>query len=528
MKKRDFLKYTGATAAASFPKLLNGFNVRANKHTPFQQLLAPYLADTDKVLVLIQLNGGNDGLNTVIPLDQYDLYHSAREQIYIREDKVLKLTGIDHLGLHPAMEAMRDLYEEGNLSIVQNVGFPQPNFSHFRATDIWQTGSGAEAVLTTGWIGRYLHYEFPNYPFDFPHPDMPHPLAIEIGSSSSVTMQGPLFGMGIALSDPTEFYDLVEGIDTPTPDTPAGDQLRYVRLIARQANHYADYIKEAYDNVTSQPVYPDSGLAEQLKIVARLIAGGLKTRVYQVNLGGFDTHSFQVDGDVHCLGKHADLLKTLSDGIKSFLDDLAFQGLEDRVVGMTYSEFGRRIRSNGSIGTDHGAAAPIFIFGKNVLPGVVGDNPVLPANPSVGDNLPMQHDYRSVYTTLLQDWFCVPQNDLPEIMLDQFPTLPLIANSDCVFTATRNRNHQAAQQLLNNYPNPFTESTNITFLSDGGKTTLQVFNGAGQLVAVPFNGPCPPGQNTISWNSADLPAGVYYGRLQNGEVQKVGAMLKVR
>ncbi|MEZ4955182.1 MAG: DUF1501 domain-containing protein [Saprospiraceae bacterium] len=527
MNKRDFLKYTGV-AAATFPSMLNGFHVRANPSSSLQKLLAPYLADTDKVLVLIQLNGGNDGLNTVIPLDQYDAYFNARPQIYIKENQVLPLSGIDHLGLHPAMSAMQEMYEEGKLAIVQNVGYPQPNFSHFRATDIWQTGSGAEEVLNTGWVGRYLHYEFPDYPFDFPNPDMLHPLAIEIGRSNSVTMQGPFFGMGIAIADPTSFYDLVEGMDTPTPDTPAGDQLRYVRMIARQSNHYADYIKAAYDAVSFQVNFPDTGLAEQLKIVSRLIAGGLKTRVYQVNIGGFDTHGFQVDADVHSLGKHANLLRQLSEAIKAFTDDLAYQGIADRVVGMTYSEFGRRIASNGSFGTDHGAAAPVFVFGENVRQGVIGDNPILPINVAVSDNLPMQHDYRSIYSTLLRDWFCVPENDLPEIMLEDFPILPLIAESDCVSTAIRDRNRQNAHAVLNNYPNPFSDSTNITFASEGGKTTIQIFNGAGQLVAVPFNEPCPIGQKTITWHAGQLPPGVYYGRLQNGPVQKVGAMLKVQ
>lgn len=500
----------------------------ANNSSPVQQMTSSYLTDTDKVLVLIQLNGGNDGINTVVPLDQYDAYYNARPYIYIPEDKTLPLSGFDHVGLHPAMEAMKELYDEGKLAIIQNVGYPQPSFSHFRATDIWMTGSGAEEVWNTGWMGRYLHYEYPNYPFDFPNPEMLHPLAIEIGSSSTVMMQGPLFGMGISVADPTSFYDLVEGLDTPTPDTPAGDQLRYVRLIAKQSNHYATYIKEAYDAVNQQVTYPDTSLAEQLKIVARLIAGGLKTRIFQVNMGGFDTHAFQVDGDVHWIGKHADLLRTLSEGIKSFMDDLAFHGIEDRVMGMTYSEFGRRIASNASFGTDHGAAAPVFVFGSNVQAGVIGENPIIPTNVPNHANLPMQYDYRSVYSTLLKNWFCVPESDLSEIMVEEFPILPFIAQSDCLSTSTRDYNRNEANALLHNYPNPFTESTNITFASDGGKTKLQVFNSAGQLVAMPFNATCPAGEKTISWEAGDLPPGVYYGRLQSGTVQKVGAMLKVR
>ena len=517
-----------SAGAVAMPNLLNGFSLRASKVSPWQRLLDPHFTDTDKVLVLVQLNGGNDGLNTVIPLDQYGNYFNARPYIYIPENKVLPLEGVDQLGLHPAMTGFRDLFDDGKLSIVQSVGYPEPNFSHFRATDIWMTGSGSDEVLNTGWVGRYLKYEYPNYPFDFPNPDMPHPLAIEIGYANTLTMQGPFFGMGVAFAGPDSFYELVNGMDTPVPDTPAGDQLKYVRLIARQANHYADYIKAAYDSITFQPSYPDTSLAAQLKIVARLIAGGLKTRIYHVNMGGFDTHDFQVDGDLHWIGPHADLLRELSDAVKSFTDDLAYHGVEDRVLGMTYSEFGRRIISNGSFGTDHGAAAPMFLFGSSLHGGVVGANPIIPVNASVQDNIPMQHDFRSVYTTLLKDWFCVPEGDLDEIMLQDFPALPLIANSDCITTDAHDRNQRAGKNLLSNYPNPFTQSTNITFASDGGKTTVQVLNASGKLVATPLNEIGVQGKKTITWNSEDLPAGIYYCRLQNGPVQQVGQMVKVR
>ncbi len=526
MKRKDFLRLMGAGTVA-IPNLLNGFGLRASNTASLAKALNPYYTDTDKVLVLIQLNGGNDGLNTVIPLDIYPNYYQARPHIYIPEDKVLKLGNFDHVGIHPAMQGLKQLFDENKLAIVQSVGYPEPNFSHFRATDIWRTASDADEVLNTGWIGRYLKYEYPNYPFDFPNPDMPHPLAIEIGYSQTLTMQGPFFGMGIAIADPEDFYDLVNGLDTPVPNTPAGDQLRYVRLISRQANHYADYIKAAYDSVTSQPDYPDTGLSAQLKIVARLIAGGLQTRIYHVGMGGFDTHDFQVDGDFHGIGKHADLLKELSDGIKAFMDDLAYQGVEQRVLGMTYSEFGRRIISNGSFGTDHGAAAPMFVFGTSVQGGVVGDNPIISPTPSVQDNVPMQHDFRSVYTTFLKNWFCVPEADLNEIMLQDFPALPLVAVSDCVSTDSHERNRQAGKKLLSNYPNPFTNSTNITFESGGSKVILQVFDTTGNLVATPLNEACPIGKKTISWDAEGLPSGVYYCRLQNGPVQQIGQMLKV-
>lgn len=516
-------------STVSVPSVLNGFNVNARNSTMWEQMLNPGLVETDKVLVLVQLNGGNDGLNTVIPLEFHANYQAARPNIYIPENMVLPLDGVTGTGLHPFMAAFQDLYAEGKLAIVQGAGYPSQSFSHFRGTDIWRTAADHDQVLNTGWIGRYLSYEFPNYPFDFPNPDMPHPLAIEIGRANTLTNQGPLFGMGIAIADPEEFYELVEGLDTPLPNTPAGDQVRYVRLIARQANHYADYIKEAYDNVTYQEEYPDTGLAAQLKIVARLIAGGLQTRVYHVNMGGFDTHDNQVQIDAHWIGHHAELLKELSEAIHAFQADLAYHGVEERVLGMTYSEFGRRMISNGSFGTDHGSAAPMFVFGKNVQAGVIGENTFIPAGANAQSNVPMQVDFRSVYTTIMQDWFCVPQNDLVEIMLQEFPTLPLIENSDCVTTtSSRERNQNAGKSLLSNYPNPFTNSTNVSFECAGGRVRLQILDTAGKIVATPLSGVCQPGTQTVSWDAEGLPAGVYYARLQEGAVASVGTMLKVR
>ena len=527
MKKRDFLKYMGASSV-SVPGVLNGFKVNARSSTVWEKMLNPGLIETDKVLVLVQLNGGNDGLNTVIPLEFHANYQAARPNIYIPEDKVLTLDGAPGTGLHPFMAAFQDMFADGKLAIVQGAGYPSQSFSHFRGTDIWRTAADHDEVLSTGWIGRYLNYEFPNYPFDFPNPDMPHPLSIEIGRANSLTTQGPLFGMGIAIAGPEEFYGLVEGTDTPLPDTPAGDQVEYVRLIARQSNHYAEYIQEAYDNVAFQPEYPDTGLAAQLKIVGRLIAGGLQTRVYHVNMGGFDTHDNQVMIDAHWIGHHAELLKELSEAIHAFQADLAYHGVEERVIGMTYSEFGRRMISNGSFGTDHGSAAPMFVFGKNVRGGVIGENVLIPTGATVQSNVPMQVDFRSVYTTLMRDWFCVPQNGLVEIMLQEFPTLPLIEQSDCVATtASRERNQKAGKPLLSNSPNPFTESTNVSFESAGGRTRLQILDTSGKIIATPFSQICPPGKKTVNWNAEGFPPGVYYARLQEGAVAQVGTMVKV-
>ena len=331
---------------------------------------APGGPGDDRVLVLIQLSGGNDGLNTVIPLEFYDAYHAARANIAIPEDKILRLNGVDKTGIHPAMPEMQQLFAAGKLAILQAVSYPQPNFSHFRATDIWLTGADAGQVLPTGWAGRYLDEQYPQFPQHYPNPDMPDPLAIQVGSLVSPALQGPALTMGMAISNPNSFYDLINDRSDPVADTRAGDQLAYIREMSIKTDQYAGVIKKAAQKVTRQSdCYPAAGknpLADQLKIVARLVAGGLKTRFYLVSMGGFDTHAKQVETADTTTGAHARLLGRLSEAINAFQDDLAMLQAEDRVVGMTFSEFGRRIQSNASGGTDHGAAAPVFVFGKNV------------------------------------------------------------------------------------------------------------------------------------------------------------------
>ncbi len=525
MKRKEFLKYS----AGSFfvPSMFNGLGVR-NKPNGWLNLLSSAVVETDKVLVLVRLDGGNDGLNTVVPLNQYDRLMAARGGVIIPEDKVLRLNGLDDVGLHPSMTKMRDLYNDNKMQIIQSVGYPNPNYSHFRSTDIWMTASDSDEIIASGWAGRYLQNEFPNFPVGFPNEDMPDPLSLEIGSFLSLAFQGPASAMGMSISDPSDFYELIGGGIGEVPNTPAGDKLAHVRLIKRQSNSYGQVVKDAYESVNSQGEYPDTYLGEQLKIVSRLISGGLKTRIYMVSIGGFDTHDQQVDTSDHTRGFHAELLQEVSDAIGAFMEDLKIQGTDKRVVGMTFSEFGRRIISNFSDGTDHGAAAPMFIFGHEIAGGMLGDNPFIPTNANEDDNLTMQYDFRSVYATMLQDWFCIPPSDVQTVMRNDFPILPLIANSDCVTTSTRDLYRNAGQSLISAYPNPFTESTNISFVSDGGKCLIQIFNAHGQLVATPAHGTFPEGEHQVSWNSEDLPAGTYHFRLQNGLRQQVRAVLKVR
>lgn len=528
MKRRDFFRTT--IPATLLPSLLSGFSVRAFAGSPLMQALTSATLN-DHALVLIQLNGGNDGLNTVIPLDQYANLASARSNILIPDTQVLPLNGYPDTGLHPAMTGMQQLFNNGRLNILQGVGYPSPNFSHFRATDIWLTGSDSNQVLNSGWVGRYLNYDYANYPTGYPNATMPDPLAIQIGSTVSLALQGPTTSMGMAISDPTSFYNLINGVLDPAPNTNAGKELTYIRQVAQQSTQYSSVILSAANTITQQssayPVTGTNSLADQLKIVARLIAGGLKTKIYMVSLGGFDTHSAQISGST-TTGSHADLLTKLSEAISAFMTDVTFLNIEDRVLGMTFSEFGRRIKSNASDGTDHGAAAPLFVFGKDVQSGILGSNPVIGPAVSSNDNIPMQYDFRSVYASVLQDWFCVPSSDLSNILLQNFQTLPVIQSTACSSIGIHDLNQNAGLNLIKNYPNPFTESTYIDFTTSGGHTLVQVFDNEGRLIKTLADSEYPAGTYKIWFENENYGSGVYYARLQNGAVQQVRNMVIAR
>lgn len=430
MKRRDFFRRAlPLTVPVVLPSLVHGMSFRAWANSPLLHAAGHGLGE-GRVVVLIQLNGGNDGLNTVIPLGSYDAYHAARANIAIPENKILRLKGFDQTGLNPAMPEMQWLFEAGKLAIIQGVSYPQPNFSHFRATDIWLTGADTGQILSTGWAGRYLDERYPQFPRNYPNPDMPDPLAIQVGSLVSPALQGPALTMGMAISNPTSFYDLINDKSEPVSNSRAGDQLAYIREMAVKTDQYAGVIKAAAQKVTKQSdCYPAPGknpLADQLKIVARLVAGGLRTQLYLVSMGGFDTHARQVEPADTTTGAHAKLLAKLSEAINAFQDDLTQLQVSDRVMGMTFSEFGRRIQSNASGGTDHGAAAPVFVFGEKVQGGVIGQNPVWPDKLTVNDNIAMQYDFRSVYSTLLEKWLLSNETIAETALLKKYASLALI------------------------------------------------------------------------------------------------------
>lgn len=513
MKRRDFLKMS---QLAGMAYMINGLPISTYASNPLLELLAKQTQANGRVLILIQLNGGNDGLNTVIPLDKYSELSNARSNILIPQNKVLSLANTTKTGLHPAMTGVRDLYNNNMVNIVQGVSYPDPNFSHFRATDIWLTGSDSNQYLNSGWLGRYLEKDYAGFPTGYPNAQMPDPLAIQVGSTVSPGLQGSNYNMGMSINSIDSFYNIVNGTVTPAPNTPAGHELTFIRYIAQQTQTYTEVISKAAQKAANKSTLYPAGdrFADQLKIVARLIAGGLKTPIYIVRLGGFDTHSQQTDATDTTIGTHANLLTSLSESVNAFFDDCKILDIEERVAAMTFSEFGRRIKSNASGGSDHGVAAPVMVFSKHVNPGIIGSNPVLPANATVYDNLKMQHDFREVYAAVLADWFQVSQQTMDDILLKNFKVQPVFKKVNNVEETTIAGGDDTLDQ---NYPNPFSRQTTITFGSEGGLTTIQLFDVNGRKVKTLFQQQMERGRHEITINRDGLPAGNYFYRLINGK-----------
>ncbi len=509
MNRRGFLKNT----AISFPMVLGGIHISALGYSQRLARLTNTASETDKVLVLIQLNGGNDGLNTLIPLDQYDNLLEARKNILVPEEQLIKVRRYP-LGFHPSFEKIGDLYHNHLVGIIQSVGYPEPNKSHFRSTDIWTSASASSVNDSSGWIGRYLDTEYPGFPQGYPNNDAPDPLAITVGSLVSNTCQGPAVNMSIPVNNLSSFDQLTGGTDGSLPDSVYGNELGFIRESIRQTNAYNTVLSDAVKKGSNKVSYPsrsENKLAYQLGIVSKLISSGLKTRVYVVNLGGFDTHSTQVDLSDNTQGEHASLLKKLSESVHLFMEDLEAQKLNDKVVAMTFSEFGRRIKSNESSGTDHGEAAPMFFFGSQVNPMVFGTNPVIEKGISSKDNIPMQYDFRSVYGSVLQDWFGTSSTEIKSLLNTDYKYIPILRRGAIVTGIDETIDLEYLEQ---NYPNPFNSVTSIPFKSLGGKVEMRLYNQRGQMVRLLIDKYVARGNHNFTLNKNGLKAGVYIYELK--------------
>ena len=427
MKRRSFLHKLSHAAAAPIvlPNLL---------HQAMAQQSGSFLSNTKepgRILVLIKLDGGNDGLNTVVPLNQLSELNAARPHVMLPDKSIIDL-GRSSLGLHPELTGLKSLFDEQRLKIIQNVGYEQPDFSHFRSMDIWQSASDYDEFLNSGWIGRYIEGDHPNWPTSYPNENYPDPLSIELGGGgSSILFTGNQSFTSYLTTNPDGFHeDILFDQNSNYPNDNVGVKLRYIDLVKHQSNEYASSVKFAYQQAAPTHEYEESDFGEQFDIMTRLILGGLNTRIYLVTLGGFDTHDTQVDPSDHTKGEHAQLMKELNDKVLTFFQNLDEAGRSDDVLCMTFSEFGRTIVSNGSRGTDHGTAAPLFIFGNRVNTEIMGENPVIPKGVRWEDNLESEFDYRSIYATVIDQWLNTNDNKSVSVLGRQFEQFELLRSEN--------------------------------------------------------------------------------------------------
>jgi uncharacterized protein (DUF1501 family) len=367
MNRRNFLSITGTFTGGALllPDFLYSYGVQSN------------LVVGEQCLVFIQLNGGNDGLNTFIPFDD-PLYYDLRPKISLSKEVVVAKN--QGMAFHPALKDFGTMQQNGDLSVIQNVGYPEPVRSHFRSQEIWQTASASNEYLNDGWLGRYL---------DLQCKDHQPTSGINIDNIDNLALKGQVPNT-ITVKDPNKFKVRTKSDeDVKLSDNP---QLDFVRKIANSVSEGSDEIQKALAKSISVIAYPKTGLSKNLEWIARLIKGNLNSKVYYTSLSGFDTHDNQ-------LTIHKNKLTELNDAIFSFYQDLKSAKLLQNVTIVVFSEFGRRAKDNGN-GTDHGTAAPMFIIGGGNKGKIIGKNPDL-ANLNKGD---LQHetDFRSVYATLLK------------------------------------------------------------------------------------------------------------------------------
>lgn len=578
--RRDFLKKL--PLAMSIPFTLGGISIRAMGQNVLTRMAAA--SQNDRVLIILQMHGGNDGLNCCIPVAKYDDYYSKRANIAIpASNSVRKYVELDstleensRIGLHPDMLGMKALYDQGRMAVIQGVSYKNNNGSHFRGRDITFMGGSYDDYFQSGWVGRYLQGEYAPYRYPeeflnplFPENEMIDPLAIEIGGDVSLIFhqEGNIpTSFSLSSNGPDDLSDL-EGFFEDQAVDPRGippeylkdssyyKELKWILDLEDKTEDYTKRLRNVLNSTSeSTVVYPSTypfnapngsktnRLKDQLKLIARLLAGGCKTKVFLVKIGGFDTHADQVEKYDTTMGSHAALMYHVSTSMKAFQEDLRARGQEDRALTITTSEFSRRVASNGSYGTDHGTAGPMFIFGKGVKPGIIGD--AFLTNQS-GTNLAMQYDYRVVYANVLRDWMLVNDDQLNKIFPDgnfeDDATKGLMTTGTSDGTVFQEL-PLAQQVILGNegfigdrfsledcFPNPAKEKTTMHFkVNSSYHVNVDLFNNAGRKVRTVVDGIYDPGEHMVEVNVADLPAGTYVYQMKTGFYKEAKKLVIVK
>lgn len=411
--RRAFMQALGLTGAGTI--MLSNNVVSAS--TPSPLAVAINESVSDRVLVIIRLKGGNDGLNTIVPTYDYDTYANLRPTIKINQGNLLNLNS--DFGVANYMQGIKNLWDDGKMKIVHGVGYDNHSLSHFQGSDNWATTDVETQSESTGWMGRYFEELYPDYLFNQPE----KPAAIQIGNKGNLIFEGTETSYAMSVANPQQLYQIAsEGVIFTLDnisDTFHGNQSEYLRGLANTTLNYAEVINEAFTSVSEGTGYTNGKLSEQLQMVSRLVRGNLGSKVYFVSLGGFDTHSNQSQ-------RHQILMAELSDSLEAFYNDLDGAGWGDKVLSMTISEFGRRTAENGSNGTDHGAASQMMLFSSGLEGnGFISSHPDLMDLDNTG-NLRYNLDFRQVYASVLTDWLCVDATIVNDALLGQnFDSLPL-------------------------------------------------------------------------------------------------------
>lgn len=544
MERRDFIKKIGFAAGA--PIALQGVPIKLLAANDELKELAS-ASTNNRVLVILQMHGGNDGLNTFVPLSKYDEYYSKRPNIAlpykVGKRSVIPLDSTvpleSQVGLHPDMGDFKYLYDTGRAAVFQGISLPKGNGSHFRGRDIFFMGGGFDDYFSSGWVGRYLSnlYAPLKYPSQFPNKDMPDPLALEMGNDVSLIFHQKE-GIPVSISvngNPKKLSDKIEklegfedeGIDPRgippkfLDDSPYSKEMKWILSLEDKSEEYIKRLGKVYESskdatVDYPEVYPfnvsnenarKNNLSGQLRLIARLLAGGIKTKVFLVRVGGFDTHAEQVESYDPTMGIHAALLYHINSAMRAFQKDLSSRGLEDRVLTVTTSEFGRRITSNGSFGTDHGVGGPLMIFGKKLRPGIYGVNPDLSKS-----NVPMQYDYRQIYSSILHEWMEADKKLIEDKIffknfIDGEGYSPLNLISDEILSAKRGITKYGITSV---YPNPADKFVKVEIAVNGKQNILvQLISSSGKIVTN-LQRVIDAGTHHFSFILSNLPSGIYF------------------
>ena len=546
MKRREFIKLTSTASAIG----LLPFEVNAS-----MRLLNTFANCnlSNRKIVLINLKGGNDGLNTLVPLNDYSTYISLRPDVGLPMNQLVNfdtnLTGTNQdLGMHPALggvSSFESLYGDGMLRILQSVGYPSQNKSHFASTDLYMTGNDGNSWdngQQSGWIGRFMEHYYAN------EVNESYPLGIQIGSNDiSLGFHGEHehgLSLNINGQDPEGFYSVLNGLSGMAPDISnmiASDhktELEYLIQTDALANTYSYAITNAFNSGSNIGSYDDNNdLANQLKTVARLIRGGLESKIFMVQIGGFDTHNNQIDSGTNSLnGKHTELLTELSQAVGMFMNDINSDSVGDDVVAITYSEFGRKAKQNGNWGTDHGEIAPMFVIGKPVNGGVSGTNVDL-SEASSNNNWQIEtyhYDYRQTFASLMQDFLGTDNSVIDNTFFDNTNTESFA-------------NKKISEILKNNYivdpccysslgvdfgtkvkewriqPNPFNDHIELLSKSGFQNCSYRIYDASSKLV---LSGEVSTINDRMKINTSTLTSGIYLAQIDYNNVKQTIKIVK--